>query len=194
MVCWIKTIPYEDSQGELREIYDRVRLKGRHGIVYNLYRAQSLRPQTLESHDTLYRSVLHSRDNKVAKWFLEVVATYTAILNGCQYASTHHFTNARQLMADDARADDIFSALSNDRPQDAFGGKELAFLDYTRKLTLSPNQIVEIDIETLRAAGADDEEILEINQVCASFNYSTRVINGLGVELGDDVIGLYPEG
>ena len=49
------------------------------------------------------------------------------------------------------------------------------------------------DIAALRAAGCDDGEILEVNQVCAYFNYSNRLLNGLGVTTAGDVIGYYSE-
>ena len=41
-------------------------------------------------------------------------------------------------------------------------------------------------------AGADDGEILEANQVCAYFNYSNRLLNGLGVTTEGDTLGLSP--
>ena len=49
------------------------------------------------------------------------------------------------------------------------------------------------DINTLHAAGANDGEILEVNQVTAYFNYSNRLLNGLGVTTEGDVIGYYTE-
>ena len=52
--------------------------------------------------------------------------------------------------------------------------------------------MVETDIEVLREAGAEDGEILEANQVCAYFNYSNRLLNGLGVTTEGDSIGLSP--
>ena len=72
-----------------------------------------------------------------------------------------------------------------------FGGKEPAFLQYTRKLTKTPGAIVEDDIKAMRAAGADDGEILEVCQCCALFNYSNRSLSGLGVDIGDDRVGFY---
>ena len=47
------------------------------------------------------------------------------------------------------------------------------------------------DIEALHDAGADDGEILEVNTVCAYFNFSNRVLNGLGVTTEGDTIGYY---
>jgi len=40
-------------------------------------------------------------------------------------------------------------------------------------------------------AVADDGEILEVNQVCAYFNYSNRLLNGLGVDTEGDTVGYY---
>ena len=62
------------------------------------------------------------------------------------------------------------------------------------KLTATPGAIVEDDIADLRRAGATDGEILEVNQVCAYFNYSNRLLNGLGVTTEGDTIGYYASG
>ena len=51
--------------------------------------------------------------------------------------------------------------------------------------------MVEADYDALGAAGATDEEILEVNQVTAYFNYSNRLLNGLGVSTDGDAIGYY---
>ena len=48
------------------------------------------------------------------------------------------------------------------------------------------------DLDAMRAAGADDGEIFEVNQVCAYFNYSNRLLNGLGITTDGDVLGLSP--
>ncbi|NKB57408.1 MAG: peroxidase-related enzyme [Alphaproteobacteria bacterium] len=191
MSAWIKMIPLEDADGELARVYDLV--KTSNGTVDNVMRAHSLRPHTMEGHVVLYRSVLHNPDNVLPFWFLEVIASYTSIANDCEYSLTHHFANARRLIADNARADSIFKALKADRPEDVFEGKELALLRYAGKLTRDIGKMVKSDIDILHQAGCDDGEILEVNQVCAYFNYSNRLLNGLGVTTEGDVIGYYQD-
>jgi alkylhydroperoxidase family enzyme len=61
-----------------------------------------------------------------------------------------------------------------------------------RKLTLEPQKMEEADVEAARAAGASDAEIFEANQVCAYFNYSNRLLNGLGVTTQGDILGYSP--
>jgi alkylhydroperoxidase family enzyme len=90
-----------------------------------------------------------------------------------------------------ARADAAYAALEAGRPEQAFDGKELALLRYAGKLTAAVGAMEQADIEALRGAGADDGEILEVNQVCAYFNYSNRLLNGLGISTTGDTIGYY---
>ena len=172
--------------------YEKV--KTPHGTVDNVMKAHSLRPHTMEGHVALYRSVLHNPDNTLPFWFLEVVASYVSMLNRCDYSLTHHFANARRLMADPARAEAVRLALLERAPERVFEGKQLALLIYAGKLTTDVAQMVKSDIDALHAAGCDDGQILEVNQVCAYFNYSNRLLNGLGVTTQGDVIGYYKDG
>ena len=52
---------------------------------------------------------------------------------------------------------------------------------YAFKLTITPAEMHEVDIESLRDTGWNDGEILEINQVAAYFAYANRTVLGLGV-------------
>ena len=191
MSAWIRMVPVEEAEGTLKGMYDRV--KTPHGTVDNVMKAHSLRPHTMEGHVVLYRSVLHNPENTLPFWFLEVVASYVSIINNCAYSLTHHFANARRLIGDRARSDAIRAALDAGAPERAFAGKELALLRYAGKLTAAVAKMERADVDALRAAGCDDGEILEVNQVCAYFNYSNRLLNGLGVTTEGDVIGYYAE-
>ncbi|MEK6217450.1 MAG: peroxidase-related enzyme [Boseongicola sp.] len=189
MTAWIKMISDDEADDRLRALLDQARTP--HGTVDTVMRVHSLRPATMEGHVTLYRSVLHSDDNALPFWFLEIVASYTSILNDCTYSLTHHFMNVRNLLKDQPRSDRIFVALKAHRPEDEFDGKELALLRYAAKLTTDVGKLVKSDFEALKIAGCDDGEILEVNQVCAYFNYSNRLLNGLGATTDGDVVGYY---
>ena len=58
-------------------------------------------------------------------------------------------------------------------------------LAYAVKLTLKPGEMVSDDIDTLRAAGFSDRDILDIVEVVAYYAYANRIADGLGVELED---------
>ncbi|MBI1774094.1 MAG: peroxidase-related enzyme [Proteobacteria bacterium] len=187
---WIEHVPYERSEGYLRGLYDRV--KGPKGDIDNVMKVHSLRPHTMEGHSALYKSVLHHTGNTLPVWFLECLGIYTSLANRCDYSVAHHFAGLSRLLGDQVRAEAIFRALASAKPEAEFDGKELVLLTYVRKLTLEPGAMSEVDISNLHAAGATDGEILEANQVAAYFNYSNRLLNGLGVTTKGDVLGLSP--
>jgi len=189
-MTWIRVIDYDDSTGYLRQLYDRV--KGPGNAIDNVMKVHSLRPHTMEGHSALYKSVLHHAGNSSPLWWLEVIGIYTSLTNRCAYSVAHHFAGLSRLLQDQARADAIYRALAADAPERVFGGKELAILRYARTLTRTPGELVETDVAALRQAGATDEEIFEANQVVAYFNYSNRLLNGLGVTTDGDVLGLSP--
>ena len=191
MIAWIETISDEAASETLLACFEQARAPS--GRVGNVMRVHSLRPQTMLGHVALYKSVLHHEDNRLPDWFLETVGAYTSMLNRCAYSLTNHFANARHLIGDEARAEAVYGALQSDRPEQAFEGKELALLRYGEKLTSEVGRMAETDIEALREAGCDVGEILEVNQVCAYFNYSNRLLNGLGVTTEGDVIGYYKQ-
>lgn len=64
-----------------------------------------------------------------------------------------------------------------------------ALCRYAVKLTKTPSEMAESDINELRAVGLDDRAIVDANQVVSYFNYVNRVADGLGIELED----MWPE-
>jgi uncharacterized peroxidase-related enzyme len=190
MTAWIEMVPYDKSTDYLRVLYDRV--KGPGGSIDNVMKIHSLRPHTMEGHSALYKSVLHHTGNSMPVWFLECLGIYTSLANKCDYSVAHHFAGLTRLLKDEPRAQTIYRAFVAAMPEKVFDGKELALLRYVRKLTLEPQAMVEADIVAIRGAGASDAEILEANQVCAYFNYSNRLLNGLGVTTKGDLLGYSP--
>lgn len=188
-VAWIESVSPEEAHGRTREIYDA--LTARNGRIHNLYRAHSLRPETMEGSDLLYQAVLHCADNRFEAWRGELIATWTAALTGCRYAFLNHGANFVADFPDQERGQRILDALWTALPREEFDDKTLALLDYAEKLTLRPQDMDESDISALRDAGVDEGEVVEANQICASFNYYVRCLNGLGTVL-DEEIGLSP--
>ncbi len=189
-MTWIKTIPYEEADGPLLKLYERV--KGPDNNIDNIMLAHSLRPHSMTGHMTLYKNVLHHVRNTLDKWVLELFGVYTSMLNECHYCVEHHFSGMRNLLKDDAYANKIRKALESEDFVGTFDLKLVAMLGYVAKLTKIPTSLKESDIETLRKAGWDDGEILEVNQVTAYFNYANRTVLGLGINTDGDILGLSP--
>ena len=190
-MSWIETVAYEDANTKLKALYDRV--KGPDNNVDNIMMMHSLRPHSMEGHMAIYKYVLHHRDNTIDKWFLETLGVWVSTLNKCDYCVEHHFAGLKRLLNDDAKANQIRSAIDTNNIENApLENCQKTAMEYARKLTNNPGSIREESIEKLRADGFTDGEILEINQVCAYFSYANRTVLGLGCSTKGDVLGLSP--
>ena len=188
---WISTISYENANGKLRQLYDRV--KGPDNNIDNIMMMHSLRPHTMEGHMAIYKSVLHHTRNTLPKWYLETIGVWVSSLNHCDYCVEHHFAGLTRLLDDDQRASTLRAAIEA-RNIDAapLDESQKLGLIYAEQLTVNPAALTEDTVIQLRSAGFSDGEILEINQVTAYFNYANRTALGLGCSTAGDILGLSP--
>jgi uncharacterized peroxidase-related enzyme len=188
---WIDTIPYAAATGKLRRLYDRV--KGPDNNVDNIMMVHSLRPHTMEAHMAIYKYVLHHSANTVPKRLLEAIGVWVSHVNGCAYCVDHHFAGLKRLMKDDANCDAFRAGIeAGDIAATGLDAREQAALVYAAALTQAPAAMEKTQVQTLRKAGWNDGEILEINQVTAYFAYANRTVLGLGCSTKGDIIGLSP--
>ena len=77
-------------------------------------------------------------------------------------------------------------ALSSDYREAELDAGDRTMLDFTAKLTRTPQRMAATDIETLRSHGFDDLAIPDIVVVASYYAFVNRVADGLGVELEPD--------
>jgi uncharacterized peroxidase-related enzyme len=187
----IETVAYENANGKLKALYDRV--KGPNNNVDNIMMMHSLRPHSMEGHMAIYKYVLHHRNNTIDKWFLETLGVWVSALNKCDYCAEHHFAGLKRLLSDEVKSAQIWAAIDNNNIDAApLDKRQKIAMEYARQLTHDPGGMREHIIHKLRAAGYSDGEILEINQVCAYFSYANRTVLGLGCSTEGDILGLSP--
>lgn len=189
-MTWITTISFEEATGKVKKLYDRI--KGPDNNVDNIMMAHSLRPHTMEGHMAIYKNVIHHPRNTLPKWLLEAIGVYVSLLNHCEYCIEHHYVGMARLIGNEHEAARIRQSLEAGTPARTLQGKELAALNYAKKLTQTPTEIRPEDLAELRQSGLEEGEILEINQVTAYFAYANRTVLGLGINKEGDIIGLSP--
>jgi len=76
---------------------------------------------------------------------------------------------------------ELIDALQHDYTTAPITSLERVMLDYVVKLTKDATKVWKDDHERLRAAGFDDQAILQITLIASWFNYINRVADALGV-------------
>jgi uncharacterized peroxidase-related enzyme len=188
-ICRVNFVPQNEAEGALREAYDAV--AGPDGKVHNLYLAMALSPQAIEPADQLYKTLLHNDDCPLEPWLRELISTQVAIICDSAYAAVNHGENFHDSYGDPAASEKIIEAISNRSWKDDVADEQLCtILEFNDILARTPHLINDQNIESLREAGLSDKQIVYLVQISASFAYWARVINGLGINLGDEPIGL----
>lgn len=56
-------------------------------------------------------------------------------------------------------------------------------LEFAEFLTISPSSMSQANVDALREAGWNDEDIIDIVHITALYAYQVRVAEGLGIEI-----------
>lgn len=88
----------------------------------------------------------------------------------------------REEVRDRKDADDYVAAIKRDFRSATLSDVDRGILEFAEKLTLSPGEMEEGDVEGLRRLGLDDGTIHDVVQVTALFNYYDRLADGLGID------------
>lgn len=172
---WIRVVEPEQADGRLREIYDEtIKKRGRLAEVHKIH---SLNPESLRAHMGLYMTLMFGA-SPLPRRTRELVAVAVSRTNGCAYCVGHH----ADALARYEKRPEYVRAVSDGR-WDALDPADSALCRHAEKLTKEPASVSEADIAELKAAGLGDEEILDLTQVAAYFNFVNRIVLGLGVEL-----------
>jgi uncharacterized peroxidase-related enzyme len=166
-------VPDEETlPDDVKELFAASREKP--GFVPNVFRAYSLRPGQLRGFVALYDSIM-SDESGLTKAEREMIAVTVSTLNHCFYCVTAHGAVLRVRSKDEILADTI---AVNYRSAD-LTPRQRAMLDFAAKLTVASAECSDADIEALRAEGFSDEDVMDIIQTAAFFNYSNRVASAL---------------
>lgn len=177
---YIRWIADEDAEGVLAREYDKAKKNGK--PVSPIRRIMSQNGQQLRDSMMLYGSIMFA-DSPLSRPQREMVAVVVSKANGCEYCTQSHSIKLRLELGSepDETADTYVHALARNWREADMDEVDTALCAYAEKLTTTPHDMSEADIEALRAAGLSDRAISDLTQVVAYFCYINRIANGLGV-------------
>ena len=79
---WIKTVPYEDATGLLKDEYDAA--VKRAGRIFNIVSLQSLRPRAMRASIRLYAELMQAASG-LTRTQREAIAVVASKAQGCHY-------------------------------------------------------------------------------------------------------------
>ncbi len=156
------------NPSEIRAVFARCLEKI--GFVPNVLRSYTLRPRKFELFRR-YNNELMLGESGLSVLEREMIAVVVSCVNHCHYCLVAHGAQVRVLSGDSVLGDQL---VANYRAA-PLSRRRRAMLDFTWKLSESPDSVGAADRTTLRKAGFSDEDIFDIAEVAGFYNMTNRL-------------------
>lgn len=181
-ISWFPVLAESELDVEVRTLFEKAREKT--GVVPNVFRVYGWRPARFLKWFAHFRDVMRESDGLSAA-DRETIAVVVSAENRCLYCTVAHGAELRQLLGDAILADTIAA----DYKRANLDPKRRAMCDFAVKLTRAPAAIEEADVQQLRDLGFSQEDVWDIAEVTAMFNFSNRMASATGVRPNTEYYG-----
>jgi uncharacterized peroxidase-related enzyme len=173
-ISWFPIPDEVDLPEDLQKLFAKAR--ERIGFVPNVFRTYSFRPERLRTWFAHFRS-LHEPTANLDAAEREMIAVAVSMANGCLYCLVAHGAALREALGDPVQADRI----TLDYRRAGLDERRTAILDYAVRITREPLECGPGDLQQLRAFGLTDEEIWDIAEIAAMYNFTNRMALATGM-------------
>jgi uncharacterized peroxidase-related enzyme len=181
--AWLRVPGEDEAPPGVAKLFDKA--SERLGFIPNVLRVYALRPRHLELWNAFYDDLMRG-ESGLTKPQREMIAVVVSTVNRCHYCMVSHGAALRKLTGDPI----LVEQLRTNYKYAELEPRDRAMLDFAVKLTEDSSRCSEDDVEALRDAGWSDEDIMDITQVAAMFNFTNRLASGLGWVPNDEFVGL----
>lgn len=108
----------------------------------------------------------------------QLLFAYTSDLNQCRLSYDYHKAASLASGLDES----VFAALKTDINSAKIDDKLKPILRFIKKLTLTPDQITQADVQQIFDAGWDDHAYFDSVCICAIMNCMNRFVTAIGID------------
>ena len=170
-IAWIEPVA-EDSLSERQRgaLVEPARAKS------DYFRLLARDPDILEARTRTDKDIFYNTVDGLPRAEREVAAAATSRFNGCIYCASVHARHAAVYSKKPADVDELLDkGISAD-----LGERWNAIVSAASTLSQTPPVFGQTEIDALRAAGLDDDEIFDVIHAVSFFNWANRLMLSLG--------------
>lgn len=172
-IAWLPIADEAALDDDLRALFGKAR--ERLGYIPNVFKVYASRPERFRKWRAHLNEVTRG-ESELSAAEREMIAVAVSSQNHCLYCIVSHGAELRLLLEDPIQADRI----TLDYRRAMLDPRTRAMLDYAVKLTMTPVDCDEADLNALRAAGFSDAAIFDIIETASMFNFTNRLMSGTG--------------
>lgn len=173
-VGWLAIPDEGDLDADLQKLFSKAREKI--GFVPNVFVVYMTRPSHFRPWFDHFRTLMQG-DSELTLTEREMISVVVSAQNHCLYCLVSHGAELRQALENGVLGDRI----TFDYRRAGLDERTTAMLDYAVKITTTPVECNEADVERLRALNFSDEAIFDIIEIAAMFNFTNRLASATGM-------------
>lgn len=173
-ISWFPVAEESALSGETQALFGQLREKL--GFVPNVFRAFAWREQRFRRWLAHFDELMQPSPG-LSKAEREMVSVAVSMENQCLYCLVAHGFAVRALLKDPVKGDRV----TLDYRRAGLPERQVAMLDWAVKITREPVRCEEADVEGLRALGFADEDIWDVAEIAAMFNFTNRLASATGM-------------
>jgi uncharacterized peroxidase-related enzyme len=131
--------------------------------------------ETLKVRTPLFNAIMYNRGG-MSRAEREIGATAASVVNRCVYCAAVHASRYNQL----AKDEEVMKRIFADGEDADLDPRQSAILRFATRLSKAPSEASENDMQALREAGLNDEEILDLILSASLFGWANRLMHTLG--------------
>ncbi len=172
-ISWYPIPDDEDLPDDLGKLFGKARQNL--GFVPNVFRAFAYRPDRMRAWFSHFKQ-LHVPTANLSAADREMIAVVVSMANGCLYCLVAHGQALREALADPVLADRI----TLDWRRAGLDERRTAICEYVETITKSPVSTSRDDIDRLMALGLTQEEVWDVAEIAAMYNFTNRLAMATG--------------
>ena len=173
-ISWFPIADDADITPEVRALFEKMQEKL--GFVPNVLKAYAWRPERLIKWRSHYDDLMTGSETLSATE-REMIAVAVSMANGCLYCLTSHGAALRTRLGDPVLGDRI----TFDYRRAGLDPRQNAMLDYAVKVAKTPIACEQADVQTLLELGFTPEDVWDIVEIAAMFNFTNRLVSATGM-------------
>lgn len=172
-ISWFPVPDDDELPEDLQKLFAKAR--ERIGFVPNVFRAYAWRPERFRPWFQHFRD-LHEGSDNLSSAEREMIAVAVSMANSCLYCLVAHGAALREQLGDPVLADRI----TLDYRRADISPRQRAILDWAVRITVEPTSCEPEQLDELRAHGLTEEEIWDVAEVAAMYNFTNRLAMATG--------------
>jgi uncharacterized peroxidase-related enzyme len=177
-VAWFFPVPDESSLPDrLQSLFAKAR--ERIGFLPNVFANYSYRPDRFSAWFSHYHQ-LHEPTEHLDDADREMIAVVVSAYNRCTYCIVSHGHALRVALGSSSADEVLADYIATNWRHAGLDERRAAICAYAEKLTATPHLVTEADLETLAGVGLSKDEVWDVVEIAAMYNFTNRMALATG--------------